>query len=124
MGVKLVDNTAKVQREVRGALAIRLNNAAQFLVKEAKQNANVDTGFMKEHIGQTVQATGQSLLAEIRSLAPYSLYQDTGRHGNLFLTRAYLALRGRFKDFLTVSIGANPGVINAAEQEYFGPLGR
>lgn len=126
MGVRLVDNTEKVKREIRAQLAIRVNNAAQFFVGEAKRNANIDTDFMRQHIGQTVQATAASLSAEMRSLAPYSGPQDTGRWGNLFWTRAWLALRDKFKGLLmssgTESAGA--GVIGAAEQEYFGPMGR
>lgn len=81
---------------------------------------------MKAHIGQTVQATASSLSAEMRSLAPYSLYQDIGYRGNLFFSKAFLALREKFKGMMTSNdVGtAGAGVIRAAEEEYFGPEGR
>lgn len=128
MGVKLVDNTEKVKTALRERIAVGLNNAASAWVQAAEQGANVDTGFMKAHIGQTVAATGRSLFAVVRSLAPYSMYQDTGIHGNLFWTRAYLIVRDKFKQFIYEGTGptgqAGAGVIKAALEEYHGPLGR
>lgn len=125
MGVKLADNTAKVKAALKAQIANGLNAAANLWVTEAKNNANVDTGFMKAHIGVTVAAVANSLSAEIRSLAPYSAQQDTGFRGNLFWTRAYLATREKFKQFIYQGAGsAGPGVIGAALQEFHGVLGR
>lgn len=125
MGVNLVDRTPQVLAALKEQLANGLNSAATFFVTEAKQNSNVDTGFMKEHIGITVSAVANNLSAEVRSLAPYSGPQDTGIRGNLFWTRAWLATREKFKQFMMSkgeSAGAN--VIRAALEEFHGPMGR
>ena len=129
MGVQLVNRIPVVIPLLKEQVAIRINNAAQFWVNEAQNNANIDTGFMKAHIGQTTTAVPNSLSAEIRSLAPYSMFQDTGRNGgNLFWTRAYIATREKFRQFIYQGLAftgsAGSGVIRAASQEFHGPLGR
>lgn len=125
MGVTLVDNRVKVVAELKRQVAGRLNTAAQFFVGEAQRNANIDTGFMKEHIGMTLAATAERLEAEVRSLAPYSGPQDTGLRGNLFWTRAYIRTREMFKQFLYGTAGsAGSGVIRAAQEDFHGPMGR
>lgn len=128
MGVKLVDNTEKVKVALRERIAVGINNAAGTWVDFAQGAANVDTSFMKNHIGITVAATTRSLFAVVRSLAPYSMYQDTGRYGNLYWTRAYLAVRDKFRQFIyggtAIAGQAGPGVIKAALEEFHGPLGR
>lgn len=128
MGVKLTDNTVKVKAALRERISVGINNAADMWVQAAQQGANVDTEFMKLHIGVTVPSTATTLFAIVRSLAPYSMYQDTGIHGNLFWTRAYLIVRDKFKQFIyggtAVAGQAGPGVIGAALEEYHGPLGR
>lgn len=117
----------KVKAALRERISVGLNNAASAWVQSAQQGANIDTGFMKAHIGQTVPATAATLFTVIRSLAPYSQMQDTGIRGNLFWTRAYLIVRDKFKQFIyegtAVAGQAGPGVIGAALQEYHGPLG-
>jgi len=124
MGVVLVDRKDKIIAELKLQLAMGLNAAAIEWVSGAKAKANVDTGFMKEHIGITKSASSADLSAEIRSLAPYSGPQDTGIHGNLFWTSTYLEIRERFSQFLYGKAGsAGPGVIRAAQQDFHGPLG-
>lgn len=119
MGVRLVNRREEVVAALRQRLAAGLNEAAQYFVDEAQANANVDTGFMISHIGQTVPATSATLFAEVRSLAPYSGPQDTGRYGNLFWTRAWLATKAKFPDFFYAKGGsAGRGVIGAAQQEF------
>lgn len=122
IGVQLVNNREKVVAELKRQVAQRVNAAAQFMVGEAQRNANVDTGFMKAHIGQTITATPDRLEAEVRSLAPYSLYQDIGLHGNMFFSRAYLRTREMFpKLMMGNDVGtAGAGVIHAALEEYHG----
>jgi len=125
MGVYLVDNTEKIKAGLKEQLAGGLNAAADNFANEARNNANVDTGFMKSAIGVSVAATPNTLFAVIRSLARYSMFQDTGLHGNLFWTRAYLATRIRFSQFLYQGTrGAGADVIKAAEMDYHGPTGR
>ena len=127
MGVRLIDNSAKVKQALKERIAVGLNNAANAWVDAAAGAANVDTGFMKAHIGVTKAASSADLSAVIRSLAPYSMYQDTGMHGNLFWTRAYLIVRDKYTQFLYHGIAytgsAGPGVIRQALQDYHGPLG-
>ena len=128
MGVKLVDNTEKVKAALKEQIAAGLNAAGEHFANEARNNANVDTGFMKSAIGQSVAATPNSLFTIVRSLARYSMYQDTGIRGNLFWTRAYLATRSRFKQFIyqgrAYAGGAGAGVIKAAETDFHGVTGR
>lgn len=128
MGVKLTDRTAEVKAALRERIAVGLNNAAGTWVDFAQGAANVDTGFMKEHIFVSVGATASSLFAIVRSLAPYSQMQDTGARGNLYWTRAYLAVRDKFKQFIyggtAIAGQAGPGVIRAALEEFHGPMGR
>lgn len=119
MGVRLVQHYAEVEQQLRVKCAAGLNAAAQYFVDEARENANVRTGFMMTHIGQTVPATPATLFAEVRSLAPYSRAQNDGRHGNLFWTRAWMSTRIRFKDFFIAEAGsAGRGVVGAAMQEF------
>lgn len=96
MGVKLVDRRVQIVAALKQRLAEGLNEAAQYMVDEARANANVLTGFMMTHIGQTLTAVANRLEARVQSLAPYSAAQDTGRHGNLFFTRAWLATHAKF----------------------------
>lgn len=128
MGVKLTDNTVAVKAALRERISVGLNNAASLWVQAAQQGANVDTSFMKEHVGVTVPSTAVTLFAIVRSLAPYSMYQDTGIHGNLFWTRAYLIVRDKFKQFLyggtAIAGQAGENVIRAALEEFHGPMGR
>jgi hypothetical protein len=134
MGVKLVDNTAKVQAAIKVQIAQGINNAAQFWVTEAKDLAPVDTGFLKEHIGQTVSAVPNNLHAEIRSLAPYSQAVNFGGPHTApqpYWTISGLLTRQKFAWLLKsgfVSIGrvgsAGANIIRAALEEFHGPMGR
>ena len=134
MGVKLVNNTEKIRKEIHVKLAQGINNACQFWVSEAQDLAPVDTGFLKEHIGQTVPAMPDSLHGEIRSLAPYSgpvNYGTSRQSAQPFWTVAGLLTRQKFDSlmksgFIGISkIGsAGRGVIRAALMDFHGPMGR
>jgi hypothetical protein len=134
MGVTLKDNTAKIQAALKVQLAQGINNAAQFWVGESRDLAPEDTGFLKEHIGQTVSAVPNNLHAELRSLAPYSSavnYGTSKQHPQPFWTVGGLLTRQKFAWLLKsgfVSIGrvgsAGKGVIRAALEEFHGPMGR
>ena len=126
IGVQLVNRAPQILTELKRQVSERVNAAAQLFVGEAQRNANVDTGFMKAHIGQTLAAVPDRLEAEVRSLAPYSLWQDTGRHGNLYWTTAYLRVREIFPQLIlgkTQVSTTNQGIIRQALQDYHGPLG-
>lgn len=128
MGVVLKNNIPRIQKEIHVALAKGINNACQYWVGEAKDLAPVDTGFMKEHIGQTVTATPASLHGEVRSIAPYSGFVNFGtsrQAAQPFWTVAGLLTRQKFNwllksGFVQISrLGsAGRGVINAALQEF------
>lgn len=129
MGVKLVDNTEKVKAALKVQIAGGLNAAGAFWVDEARRNANVDTGAMRDSTGVTVSATPSSLFVIIRALMPYSYWQDVSvKSGNLWWTRAFLATRQRFHQFIyqgrAHAGGAGAGVVKAALSEYHGVSGR
>lgn len=134
MSVKLVDNTEKIKHALREQIAAGINNACQFWTDEAKDLAPVDTGFLKEHIGQTKAANGNSLSGEIRSLAPYSgpvNYGTAKQPAQPFWTVAGLLTRQRFEyllksGFVKISRGASAGgnIIRSALMDFHGPLGR
>jgi len=125
MGVQLVNNIPKVVPELKRQVAERLNAAAQFWVGQAKQNAPVDTGFLKAHVGQSIAAVPERLEAEVRSLARYSAPTDTGIRGTLWWTKSYLRTRELFPQFLYGKAGsAGANVIRAAEEDFHGPMGR
>ena len=113
--MKLIDKTAEVKAALKEQIASGINEAAQWWTDEAQENSNVLTGFMQSHIGVTEAASPERLSATVRSLAPYSGPQDTGRRGNLFWTRAFLSTRQMFKQFLYGKAGsAGGGVIRSA----------
>ena len=128
MGVKLVDNIPKIIPALKEQVAQGINNAAQFWVSEAQDLCPVDTGFTKEHIGQTVAAGMNSLSAEVRSLSPYSGYINYGTikmPAQPFWTVAGLLTKEKFKEFImSRGSSAGGGVIKAAMMDYFGPMGR
>lgn len=134
MSVRLVDNTQKVIHALREQVAQGINNACQFWVDEAKDLAPVDTGFLKEHIGQTKAANAASLSGEIRSLAPYSgpvNYGTARQSAQPFWTVPGLLTRQKFayllkSGFVQIRKGTSTGagVIKSALMDYHGPMGR
>lgn len=135
MSVRLVDNTEKIKQALREQIAQGINVACQMWTDEAKDLAPVDTGFLKEHIGQTKAANANDLSGEVRSLAPYSgpVNYGSARGGAAqpFWTVAGLLVRQKFEwllksGFVQVKRGASagPGVIRAALTDYHGSLGR
>ena len=123
MSVKLTSRIPEVLAALKAQVAQGVNDAASFMVDEAQDNANVDTGFMQSHIGMTEAANAASLSATVRSLAPYSLFQDVGKHGNLFWTKAFIATREKFPQLMYQSLIGNGGkagrgVIKAAKEEF------
>jgi hypothetical protein len=134
LGVKLIDNTAKIKQQIHIQLAQGINNACAFWVNEAIDLAPEDTGFLKAHIGQTVTATPNSLHGELRSLAPYSQAVNGGTSRQApqpFWTVAGLLTRQKF-DWLLKSgfiairrVGsAGGGIIRQALEDFHGPTGR
>lgn len=134
MGVKLVNNTQKIKREIHVQLAQGVNNAIQFWVDEAIDLAPEDTGFLKAHIGQTVTATPDSLHGEIRSLAPYSGYVNYGtsrQSPQPFFTVSGLLTRQNFNWLMKSGFigirklgSAGGGIIRQALMDFHGPMGR
>lgn len=126
MGVVLVNNIPKIIPELKRQVAGRVNVVAQFFVGEAIRNSPYDTGFLRNHIGQTLAATAERLEAEVRSLAPYSAPTDSGIRGTLWWTKAFLRAREMFPRILMgkTEVGTvGPSIIGATLQEYHGPLG-
>ncbi len=134
MSVVLVDRSEQIKAALREQIAQGINAACQMWTDEAKDLAPVDTGFLKEHIGQTKAANGNDLSGEIRSLAPYSSavnYGTSRQSAQPFWTVAGLLVRQKFEwllksGFVSIKRGssAGAGVIRAALMDYHGPLGR
>jgi hypothetical protein len=130
----LVDNTEKIKVALREQIAAGINNACQYWTDQAKDLAPVDTGFLKEHIGQTRSATAADLTGEVRSLALYSSAVNTGtsrQSAQPFWTVAGLLTRQKFtyllkSGFVQIRRGtsAGAGVIKSALMDFHGPLGR
>lgn len=134
MGVKLIDRTDQIKVALRQACANGINMALFFWADNARDLSPVDTGFLKEHIGVTVTATGDRLSGEVRSLAPYSgpvNYATSRQAAQPFWTVAGLLTRQQFPDlfksgFISIQRGssAGAGVIKSALMDYHGPMGR
>lgn len=67
-----------IQRELPNKIAAELNSAAQSMEVLAKALAPVDTGYMRDHISQTKQASGSDLTARVESEADYSMFVEYG----------------------------------------------
>jgi hypothetical protein len=134
VSVTLVDRTAEIKQALREQVAKGINNACQMWTDEAIDLAPEDTGFLKEHIGQTKAANAHDLSGEVRSLAPYSGHVNYGtsrQAAQPFWTVAALLTRQKFEwllksGFVQIRRGtsAGPGIIRAALMDYHGPLGR
>jgi hypothetical protein len=134
MGVRLVDNTAKIKVELQWRCANGCNNAAFFWAEESRDMAPEDTGFLKSGIGVTELATANKLSATIRSIAPYSGHVNFGtskQAAQPFWTVGGLLTREKFgylfkSGFISISRGssAGGGVIRQALMDFHGPTGR
>lgn len=130
MGVKLVNNIPRIQREIKVQIAKGINNACQYWAGEAIDLAPELTGELKAGIGQTVTATPASLAGEVRSLANHSSVVNFGSSRQApqpFWTVAGLLTRQKFdwllkSGFVGISkIGsAGAGVVRAFQQEFRG----
>jgi HK97 gp10 family phage protein len=65
-------------KKLEGIAVFQLNSAAASCETLAKELAPVDTGFMRDHIKQTIQAEEGSLQAVVESEADYSVYVEYG----------------------------------------------
>lgn len=128
MGVKLVNNILQVKQAIHVQLAKGINNACQYWVSEAQDLAPERTGELKAGIGQTVTATPDSLVGEIRSLANHSSVVNFGSSrmaAQPFWTVSGLLTRQKFdwllkSGFVAISkIGsAGVGVVRSFQQEF------
>jgi HK97 gp10 family phage protein len=85
-----------LSRRVRGNIAEILNEGADSCVSLAKQLAPVDTGFMKENIAQTEEATPDHLKVTMESSADYSAFVEYGTvnmEAQPFMTPAFESAR-------------------------------
>lgn len=71
-------NFAALSRNMRENIADELNSGAESCVSLAQQLAPVLTGYMKENITQTDEASPTNLRAEIESGADYSVFVEYG----------------------------------------------
>jgi HK97 gp10 family phage protein len=71
-------NFAALSERMRRNIAEELNSSADSAVSLAQQLAPVDTGYMRDNIKQTDQATTEHLRSEITSEADYSVFVEYG----------------------------------------------
>jgi len=71
-------NFAALRRDLRENVADVLNEGAESCVSLAKQLAPVDTGFMRDNISQTEEATADNLRVAMESEADYSVFVEYG----------------------------------------------
>lgn len=78
MSTKLTWKGDEVSRKMQQGVVQHLNSAAESMVSVARQLSPVRTGFMRNQIKQTKQASTDSLQSEVEAQAFYSLYVEYG----------------------------------------------
>lgn len=89
-------NFASLQRTRRERIAAVLNEGAESCVSLAKQLAPVATGFMRDSIEQTEEATPDHLSVAMTSQADYSVFVEYGTvnmEAQPFMTPAFESAR-------------------------------
>jgi HK97 gp10 family phage protein len=89
-------NFAALSSNMRRGIADELNSGAKSAVSLAKQLSPVDTGFMRENISQTEEASPVKLRAVIESAADYSVFVEYGtvnQEAQPFFTPAFESAR-------------------------------
>lgn len=89
-------NMMALSRRVRENIADELNSGAESCVSLAQQLSPVDTGFMKENIAQTEEATPDHLKVTMESQADYSAFVEYGTinmDAQPFMTPAFESAR-------------------------------
>ena len=86
--------------KLKGVIAFQLNSAATSVEVIGKQLAPVDTGFLRDNIKQTEEATDDNLRAVTESGAPYSIFVEYGTvnmHAQPFFTPAFESAKRQLK---------------------------
>lgn len=89
-------NFSALSRRVRENIADELNSGAQTCVSLAKELAPVRTGFMRNNIAQTEDATPDHLRVTMESQADYSVFVEYGTvnmDAQPFMTPAFESAR-------------------------------
>jgi HK97 gp10 family phage protein len=76
--VTLVLRSDEANKKLLEEASRALNDAASSMAGLAQQLAPVDTGYMRDHILQTQEATESNLESIVESQADYSLYVEFG----------------------------------------------
>lgn len=71
-------NFAALSERMRRTIAEELNSGAEACVSLAKQLAPVDTGFMRDHVSQTEEASANNPRSVVESEADYSAFVEYG----------------------------------------------
>lgn len=86
----------ELSERMRRNIAEELNSGAKSCIEIAQQLAPVDTGFMRDHISQTEEASASNLRAVMESEADYSAFVEYGtinQNAQPFFTPAYESAR-------------------------------
>lgn len=94
MSVRLerMDQFPAAIKKVKAVARFHLNSAAKSTETIARELAPVDTGYMRDHIAQTKEATEEDLQAVTESQADYSIYPEYGtvnQDAQPFMTPAF-----------------------------------
>jgi HK97 gp10 family phage protein len=90
--LKGLEQLQRASEKLKGVAVFQLNSAAQSCAVLAQELAPVDTGFMRDHISQTEEASESSLRSATESEADYSEFVEYGtldQEAQPFMTPAY-----------------------------------
>lgn len=96
-------NFAALSKNMRENISGVLNEGAESAVSLAKQLSPVDTGFMRDNISQTEQASPANLKAVMESEADYSAFVEYGTvnmEAQPFFTPAFESARRQVNNSL------------------------
>ncbi len=102
--VDVVDNYDKVRREIQMRLIGGLNNANEFLIGAAQEDAPVASGALRDGIGVVSEATEGNPAAIGASRAPYSATVNRGsstREAKPFWTSAWIRMKAQMGKFFS-----------------------
>lgn len=80
MGFSMKLDTRKLMREVEKSIERNVEEAAKFVVKEAKMQVPVDTGALKASIDYELDKVRSGYKAKIYADMPYALYVELGTY--------------------------------------------
>jgi hypothetical protein len=100
----LTDNSEKVRQDIQRRLAAGLNRGNEFLINEARGEAPVKSGDLRDGTEIINEADGSNLTAVGASRMPYAATVNRGdsqRDAQPFWTNSWIRLKDGFGRFFT-----------------------